>query len=266
MKIPTLVISDPPHGEVNLDAVAGLLGLDVFTTRVKVSFAAPEVMWASGPEKTADFAAELRGAGFSVAIIGATELTSLPWPDPVTFLAFDELCLRATVRNEGIEIASDAEVVGVYCRPPADSSTKPTVALARAIASGHGPTIAESIQWMSNLDLYFRNEGSLRRISIVPDLFDSDGDEVVKELGRRFNNFRLDDRLAGVRPRARFTTGDGDEVRLDLSQRKGFSFGTPLLRHLLESTCPELRDVPQYELGSRMAYALGPLGGPADPI
>ena len=49
MEIPTLVISDPPQGEVDLEAAAELLGLDVFATRLKANFAAPEVMSASEP-------------------------------------------------------------------------------------------------------------------------------------------------------------------------------------------------------------------------
>ena len=137
---------------------------------------------------------------------------------------------------------------------------KPTVDLVQAIASGHGPTIAEAIQWMSNLDLYFRDEGSLRRISIVPDLLELDGEHVAKELGRRFKCLRVDARLAGVRPRARFVMGEGG---FDRNPRKRYSFGTPLLRHVLESISLELRGVPQYELGSRLAYALSPLGAPS---
>jgi hypothetical protein len=33
-----------------------------------------------------------------------------------------------------------------------------------------------------------------------------------------------------------------------------------MLRQVLESISPELRAIPQYEFGSRLAYALSPLG------
>ena len=45
--------------------------------------------------------------------------------------------------------------------------------------------------------------------------------------------------------------------------RKLFSFGTLLLRQVLESISPELRDIPQYELGSRLAYLMSQQSGDA---
>lgn len=256
MEIPALVISNPPHGEVDLEAAAHLLGLDVFMTRLKARFAAPEIMSASEPEQAEELADALRGAGFTVSALHGSALSGLPWPDPVSSLAFDVSCLRATIRNEGIELAYDVEAVGVHCAPPAGFTMKPTVDLRQAVVSGHGPTIAEAIQWTGQVDLYFRDHGSLRRVSIVPDLLELDGEEVVRELGRRFKCLRLDTRLAGVRPRARFVAG---KVGFDPSERKRYSFGTLRLRQVLRSISPELGDAPHYELGSRIAYALSPL-------
>lgn len=51
------------------------------------------------------------------------------------------------------------------------------------------------------------------------------------------------------------------EAGFDPDLRKRYSFGTLLLCHILDSISAELRDVPQYELGSRMAYALSGFGG-----
>jgi hypothetical protein len=256
MQNPTLVVSDPPHGEVNLEAAAELLGLDVFATRLKSVFAAPEVLSASDAESAAELAAALRGTGFNVAILNGAALADLPWPDPVSTLAFDLSSLQATTRSDGVSIPYDAEVVGVHCRPPVDRSVSSAVNLERAVASEHGPTIAEAIQRRSILDLYFREGGSLRRATIVPDLLKSDGERVKKELIRRLERLRLDDRLAGVRPRAPFVSSEGFEG----SERRRYSFGTLMLREVLESISPELRAVPQYEFGSRLAYALNPLG------
>ena len=71
----------------------------------------------------------------------------------------------------------------------------------------------------------------------------------------------LDTRLENVRPRQRFIMG---EAGFDPDQRKRYSFGTLLLCHILDSISPELRDVPQYELGSRLGYALSPQGSGVD--
>lgn len=258
MEIPTLVVSNPPHGEVDIDAAAKLLELDVFAAGLKATFAAPEVMSASGPEEAADFAAELGRIGFAVSILHGSALAEVPWPDPASTLTLDLSSTRATVRDEVIEIPHDAEVVGVYCRPPADRWPTPAAELDRAVTSGHGPTIADAIQRTSVIDLYFRHNGSVRRVSIVPDLLELDGERVVKELGRRFKRLRLDTRLVGVRPRAPYLMGG---ARHDGPERRRYSFGTLRLRETLESIAEELRAVPQWEFGSRLSYALNPLEG-----
>jgi hypothetical protein len=49
------------------------------------------------------------------------------------------------------------------------------------------------------------------------------------------------------------------DAGFDPDQRKRYSFGTLLLCHILDSIAPELRDIPQFELGSRVAYALNTL-------
>lgn len=255
MVIPTLVVSDPPHGEVDLDAAAELLELDLFATRLKVVFAAPEVMSASGPEEAAEFYAVLTKAGFNASVVDGAALVELPWPDPLSSLTFDVSHLHATVRGENITIPYDARVVGVHCRPPAERSMERTVALDRAMASAHGPTIAQAIERKSVLDLYFRDEGALRRVTIVPDLLEADAEGVIKELGRRMECLELDTRLVGVRPRAPFTSGAGFKG----PERRRYSFGTAMLHEVLGSIAPELRAATQYEFGSRLAYALNPV-------
>lgn len=259
MPIPTLVVSDPPHGEVDLEAAAKLLDLDGFATRLKASFQAPEVMFASDAESAAAFASFLRGTGFDVAVLSGDTLDDPPWPDPVSTLSFDVSFLNASTATEGVRVPYDAEVIGVHCQPPGYRLTRPTEELDRAIASAHGPTIAEAIQRTSIVDLYFREDGSLRRVTLVPDRLKLEPAELLKEMGRRFKHLELDTRLVGVRPRAPFTGGGG----FDGSERRRYSFGTLMLRDALESVAPELRAVPQYEFGSRLAYALSPLGAAA---
>jgi len=60
----------------------------------------------------------------------------------------------------------------------------------------------------------------------------------------------------GVRPRQRFVMG---EAGFNPDQRKRYSFGTLLLCHVLESIAPALREITQYEFGSRIGFALSPL-------
>ena len=266
MDTPTLVVSDPPHGVVDVSTAAELLGLDLAGTRLKVKFPAPEVLSASDAGEANEFATELRGTGLSVAVLDGGKLDHVPWPDPVTALAFDDDGLTASLRSEDVHLPYDQPVLGVFCKPPAGFSMKSDVNVVEAIERGDGPAIAEGIQWMSIFDLYFRDAGRLRRISVVPGLADFSSlgalrgataaetlRSILEECGARFDDIQLDTRLEDVRPRQRFVMG---EAGFNPDLRKRYSFGTLLLCHILDSISAELRDVPQYELGSRMAYAL----------
>jgi len=255
MPIPTLVVSDPPHGEVDLEAAAKLLELDGFATRLKSSFGAPEVMHASDRAEAIAFGGALQRTGFRVQILEGATLTDPQWPDPISGLVFDASSLQATTPAAGVRVPYDAQVLAVVCQPPNYRHTRAPEELARAIASGHGPTIAEAIQHMSVVDLYFRDAGALRRVTIVPERLRLETEVVLKDMGRRFKHLTVDARLKGVRPRAPFSIGQG----FDGSERRRYSFGTMMLRQVLESIAPELRAIPQYEFGSRLAYALSPL-------
>ena len=265
MPIPTLVVSDPPHEDVDLDAAAKLLRLDPFATRLKCVFAAPEIMEAAGPEQASEFAEALGSTGFNVVMLPGGVLAEVPWPDPVSTMTLDATSLQMSTRADSYRLAYDADVLGVYCRPPQEPATSSTVQIERAIASEHGPTIADAIHRRTILDLYFRDGPALRRATVVPELLKLDAERVVRDLRRRFEHLRLDDRLAGVRPRLPYQRlGEAAEG----AERRRYSFGTHMLYHVLESISPELRAVPQYELGSRLAYALSPssrraAGGPA---
>jgi hypothetical protein len=253
METPTLVVSDPPHGEVDLQAVADLLGLDIYVTRLKVKYRAPEILFAGEREEAAAFAAGIRGCGLSVTVIEGATLMEPPWPEPVSGLAFDESALMVTLRGEGAKVPYDTEIVAVACQPPEGFSMKDSVDLAQAVASGHGPTIAEAIQWKTNLDFYYEDGGPLQRISVVPEYSGVDASSLLEQVEARFRRLHLDARLVDVRPRQRFVMG---EAGFDADQRKRYSFGTLLLCHVLESISPELRNATQFELGSRLGYAL----------
>lgn len=262
MEHATLVVSDPPHRdekELDLERVAELLGLDIYVTRLKSLFSAPEILFAGEPKEASDFAAALAGTGLSVAVVSGSLLSEPPWPEPAASLTLDQSGLRATVGEKAVLVPAADEVLAVYCRPPLDLVSEVTVEATQAVRSGFAPAVMEAIQWLGILDFYFREDGQLRRATVVPQLLDLDPDDVVADLLPRFSRLKLDSRLAAVRPRARFVMG---EAGFDADKRKRYSFGTLLLCHLLESLDPDLRTITQYEYGSRLAYALGPLASP----
>ena len=263
MQSSTLVVSNPPHEDVDLESAAELLGLDVFATGLKSTFPAPEILGAGGPDSAVRLAVGLRKTGLRVTVLQGVSLLEVPWPDPVSYLAFDDECLRVAVRDEVWEVPYATSVLGVLCQTPANFSIDRRIDLAQAIASGLGSTIAEALQWRSFIDLYLREDESVRRVTIVPEMFGSErGDDMVGEIERRFRRLRLDRRLAGVWPRSRFVRVDDDDEEEPpahpSAQRKGYSFGTQRLAELMASISPDLEMLPQYELGSRVAYALDP--------
>jgi hypothetical protein len=260
-----LVISDPPHGEVDHDAVAAILGLELADAHLKVGFAAPEVLSASDPSRADEIAESLRTAGLREAVVDGHTMKAIPWPTLATSFEFGSQGLIARAGDDVAEIRYDETVAGVYCKPPPDFPRGgPDGDVDGRAAEGRDFAATETIEWMARLDLFFSRGDTLRRISIVQDVTDFSGlgeasdpavqgelEATVAECRSRFALLELDARLENVRPRQRFIAGD---TGFDLDLRKAFSFGTLLLRQVLESISPELRDIPQYEYGSRVAY------------
>lgn len=243
-----LVVSDPPHREVAHDAAAEILGLDIADLRAKVDFAAPEVLAASDEARAVEVATALRGSGLSVVVIDGCDLVDVPWPTSVSSFDFEADAL--VVRPEGgeVRLRYDTPITAVYCQPPAgfEAPEPGRHGPASATGEGGGFAISEDLEWTAHLDLYFTQGRRVRRIALVQDVA-----EAVAECAHRFHGLRLDTRLENVRPRKRFIGGDAD---FDLDLRKAYSFGTLLLRQMLESISPDLRDLTHYEFASRLSY------------
>lgn len=265
-----LVVTDPPHEKVDHDGVAALLELDVEDAKLKLGFPAPEVLLAADPRPAVDFAEALRNLGLRVAVVDGRELAKVPWPAPVSSFAFGGDSLVAQVGDSVVEYGYDEHVLAVHCRPPSGFSPPASQAEPAATeappAGDDGLAIAESIQWAASIDLYVTRGGSVERASIVEGRTDFSGlgnpgeasatedmTATLTECVRRFTDLELDTRLEGVRPRSRFVMGIEN---FDYDLRKLYSYGTLLLRQVLDSISPELRDVTHYDLGSRIAYVV----------
>jgi len=275
-----LVVSDPPHRRVDLRTVGRILGVSVADARLKMSFPAPEVLAAADPSGALDVARSLESAGVSVAVFDARALARLPWPENATSIDFEDSGLAARTAQGDVLVPYDTPVVAVYSKPPegfrhrgaeaprpqADEAEAPYGSHDAYLGGPTGPEMSESVEWMTHLDLYFPDGDGLRRLAIAEDLSDlsslgstagsSNADlmsAAVDECARRFSDLLLDKRLENVRPRQRLIMG---EAGFDIDLRKLFSFGTLLLRQVLDSISPDLRDITQYEFGSRLAYVL----------
>jgi hypothetical protein len=269
------VVSDPPHPSVQLDAVAGIFRLDPADARLKVDFPAPEVLNATDPDHATAFAASLTGAGMNVKTFDSAALARIPWPAPVSSFEFGVDGLVADVSGRQVTVGYAVPILGVYCAPPAGFMQDLETGLTPPT---DGVGIAEAIQSTAVLDLYFRQGGDLQRLSLVRGVTDfsrladtsadasaetppsesvPEGNGVgatAAECERRFSDIEIDARLLGVLPRRRFAMGDDS---FDPDIRKNFSYGTLLLRQALYSVRPDLGDLTQWELGSRIALVLG---------
>lgn len=244
-----LVVSDPPHGDVKIEAAAAVLGLPADHTRLKIRFRAPEVLAASDLDRATDIATSLRSAGVSVQVREGDLLTQVPWPTLVSVVELRGEGLRAALGDQVVEIGYGDPVFAVYCQPPGDFVPPPGAPAAVSNSVLVGPAAAEAVEWVPHLDLYYDHGGVPRRISVAGAGLEA----ALEACTHRFTDVVLDTRLVGVRPRRRFVAG---EQGFNPDQRKRYAFGTLLLRHALESISPELRDLTHYELGSRLAQVL----------
>jgi hypothetical protein len=258
------VVTDPPHRDVDHQTVAGILGLDVQALRLKIGFPAPEVLAATDPGPAHELADQLLDTGLNVRVFGGDRLADLPWSRVASEYAFGEAGLTMELGEGTVALSYDTPVTAVYWKPPPDFSAPVPPPAAVSVLSG--ADLAEALQFQAGVDLFYREGADVRRASIVRSVSDCVHPEehrgvspterlelAVAEIARRFDGPVVDTRLENVRPRRRFAMGD-DSFDIDL--RKMFSYGTLLLRQALMAASPELGDLPQYELGSRVAYVL----------
>jgi hypothetical protein len=261
----SLVVSDPPHGRVDHQAVADALGLELASASLKIGFAAPEVLRCADPARAAAFAHLMGETGLRVGVVDGADLVRVPWPAPITTMSFGPHGLVGVFRGRAVGIRYEEPVLAVFAKPPRNY-TRPA-AVPELSPTSKDLQIAEALDGMAILDLYTRTGGQLDRITIANDVADFTGiegledvsptdrlDAMLSECGRRFERLIVDARLVNVRPRRRFVAG---EAGFDVDLRKHYSFGTLLLRHALEEISPELKELPHYEYGSRLACVLG---------
>jgi hypothetical protein len=240
---------------------------------MKANYGLPEIWFAGEQEsKLQDTATALDTAGFSTVLVAGDDLVQVPEHTPAESFAFTDEGLL--VGREGSEwtMAYDAPTVAVFCQPRPD--TEYTKAPARSVASQlsswgrpgarrRSPDEGQSeLQAPPFLDLYTSSDAGLLRISIVPRVTDfstlsedlphglSAMQNLVAECERRFDNVYVDRRLVDmtIRGIARVVTGGTEPPRT------GFSFATEMLGDLLGSLSPNLKDVPQGDLSSRLAF------------
>ncbi len=268
-----LLISDPPHGDVDAAEAESYFGITLAEVRMKANYSLPEIWFAEEDEaKLSDTAAALEAAGFNTALVAGSDLVEIPVQSPSESFLFTDGGLRVGRDNSEWTMAYDAPTIAVVCRPQVDvqDATLPVRPFASRLSSwGHVGTArrsADAGQAQSDtspfLDFYAQLDDGLSRISIVQDITSfpplpadlPHGLSAMRNLGveceNRFEEAYFDHRLVDMRIRG--TAPVVTETRP--SRRTGFSFATEALAGLLGSLSPDLKHISQPDLSSRLAY------------
>ncbi len=276
MKDYQLIVSNPPHGEVDLTAALPSFRLSRAEVEMKANYALPEIWFASSePARLESTFGTLRAAGLSVVLIAGEALRSLPKQAHVTEFTFGEQDLAIHVEGREIKLPYQASITGIACRPShvsdALSRASRSTALGRLSHSGLTPNSlvgrserrpekaksdAYDPEFSSFVDLFWQEKGQIFRASF----FESSGargeravadlDALAGELEQRFANALFDRRGLGMRVRRRIMVGEYP----DDDRRKGFSYATRALSQLLEAISPDLKRIADVELASRLGY------------
>lgn len=250
MQTYTLVVSNPPHEkEVDPHRAAPCFGLTAADVGMKANYGAPEIwVMSTVRSKMEDAAQTLREAGLNVVVIAGKDLANIPAPARVKSFSFTDTYLLASVEDFEVGLLYDAPITAVFCKAPEGSPAELTRPTGTAL-----------------LDIYGSRKGELLRISFVQEVVNFSGLANMKlptaegnmlkfvwECERRFTKAQFDRRLVDVRLRRSLIIDTAASSYQH--QRKGFSYATTGLAALLESLSPDLKDISQFELGSRLAY------------
>jgi hypothetical protein len=260
---------------VDAAEAASHFGLAAAEVRMKANYGLPEIWFAGEDEaKLQDASAALEAVGLHSVLVTGDDLVEIPGQSPAVSFEFTDEGLSFEGDDSGRRIDYDTAVLGVFCRPrggtldakaPAKSFTSHFLSSGRMgvgrPSPGSGRVEAGALAF---LDFYMSSDTGLLRISIVEQVTSfslssanpspglSPMQNLVAECENRFENGHVDRRLEDMTLRGltRVVTGrsPSDPVRT------GFSYATEALAELLGSLSPDLKDIHQADLSSRLAY------------
>ncbi len=274
-----LLISNPPHGDVDALEAAPHFGLAAVEVRMKANYGLPEIWFAGEDEaKLQATSAALETVGFNSVVVASSDLVEIPEQSPAVSFVFTDEGLSVEHDDSEWTMAYDVPTVGVFCRPrggaldakaPTKSITSHFLSSGRMGIGRPSPGSGEVEAGASAfLDFYVRSDTGLLRISIVQEVTSfsalpanpspglSPMQNLVAECEDQFENVYVDRRLEDMTLRgpARVVTEGATEGASPQPTRTGFSYATEALDGLLVSLSPDLRGISQPDLSSRLAY------------
>jgi hypothetical protein len=281
----SLIVSDPPHGDIDFTKAVPCFRLSSAEVQMKANYGLPEI-WFVGEARAVmePVFATLQEVGLRVVFVSGEVLRSIPAQTVASTLAFSDGGLTVMVDGTVKVLTYDTRIVGVLCRPhrelhPASrpsratamrrlshTSLTPDALVGRAERSGGAIEWADAKadpEYAAFVDLYVPDGGGVRRVSLVEAQSDLSGladragasaperlATLMAELQERFPNADFDRRLDGMRIRRRILVGEYPHDE----RRKGFSFATRALSQLLEAISPDIKRVTATEFASRLVF------------
>lgn len=262
----TLVISNPPHGQVDLPKAAPVLGLAPVELRMKTLYRVPEI-WLADPDRNRieEAARTLQDAGLNAAIAPGEEFLTLPVQAKVLSFSFADEHLVAAVGSARVELPYDVQVIAVLHTPREGGGTRTSEVLgARTSAAMAVPGAAGQPKDSAFFDMYTSREGKLVRLSVVQDVADFSGlgaqklpsaagnmRKFVSEWEGRFPQATVDRRLVNLQLRKTIALAKPSAAP---EQRKWFSFASKGFTELIDTIAPELKRITQADFSSWLIY------------
>jgi hypothetical protein len=270
-----LLVSNPPHGDVNAVEAASHFGLSAAEVRMKANYGVPEIWFAEeDKERLWVTFSEFEATGLRTVLVSVDELLEVGRQRPAESFVFTEEGLHGVCDGTEPTIAFDAPAIAVVCRPrnEVESMRLPSRSAASRLSSWkrRSPPLrspdSDPAGFGSTpfLDLYTTQSNGPLRISIVQEITSfpvlpadlphglSAMRNLVSEWESRFEKTHMDHRLVDMRLRGASSVVTGKQ--LPSAVRLGFSYATEALANLLGSLSPDLKDIGQADLSSRLAY------------
>lgn len=267
MPVPYLLLSNPPHGDVDAKIVAEAFGLSAAEARMRTNFPSPEIWFADEDVDTLKkTGGTMMKAGAKVRIIKGSMLTAIPRADQMTSFAFGPDGFTAQLRSSDEFTAPyNTRLVIVSSKPPTNPALdmdRPATQLGRmssgvvegiigtpkdATAKGSGMPDNFDDAWF--LDLYFIVQSKVRRLRAWSGGTDYAGLETELKPVAHQNHSEFLNQL-----RQRFPKAAVDERLVDTPAPKASAISGKGLQAVLESIDADLKGVGMSDLQSRLVF------------
>ncbi len=239
MPVPYLLVSNPPHGDVDAKIVAEAFELSAAEARMRTNFPSPEIWFADeNVDALKKTGGALLKAGAKVRIIKGSMLTVIPRADQMTSFAFGPDLFTA-------KLHSSDEFTAPYNTRLVIVSSKGNLDDAMAKDSGMPAIIDDA--WF--LDLYFVVQSKVQRLRAWSGGTDYAGLETELKPVAHQNHSAFLNQL-----RQRFPQAAVDERLVDTPAPKRSAISGKGLPAVLESIHPDLKDVVMGDLQSRLVF------------